>query len=53
MIEFAKKKEQDRVNRCKIIVDSLKNSINPWVMYFHKERVEHLKALGWIINESL
>ena len=27
------------------IVDSLKNSINPWVMYFHKERVE--KELGF------
>lgn len=28
MIEFAKKKEQDRVNRCKIIVDSLKKYFN-------------------------
>jgi serine/threonine-protein kinase HipA len=53
-IPFYKKKQKARIGEGAYLkVSKTPIEFHEVLTKFHKERVEHLKALGWIINESL
>ena len=53
-IPFYKKKQKARIGEGAYLkVSKIPMEFHEVLSKFHKERVEHLKALGWIINKSL
>ena len=53
-IPFYKKKPKTRIGEGTYLkVSEIPIEFHEVLSKFHKERVEHLKALGWIINKSL